>query len=60
VLWCAVPGPYCFEEEGVTVTANSERDVAMLRNLLQPGLEEIVEEELGDVVPTGRSLFLPF
>jgi hypothetical protein len=39
-----------FEEEGVTVTMNSERYMAMLRNFLQPRMEEIVEEEeLGDV-----------
>jgi hypothetical protein len=43
-----VIGPYFFEEEGVTVTVNSERYVAMLRNFLQPRMEEIVEEkELG-------------
>jgi hypothetical protein len=49
-VWCAVTGPYLFEEEGVTVTVNSERYVAMLRNFLQPRMEEIVEEEeLGDV-----------
>jgi hypothetical protein len=41
-------GPHFFEEEGVTVTMNSERYVAMLRNFLQPRIEEIVEdEELG-------------
>jgi hypothetical protein len=45
-----VIGPYFFEEEGVTVTVNSEHYVAMLRNFLQPRMEEIVEEEeLGDV-----------
>jgi hypothetical protein len=45
-----VIGQYFFEEEGVTVTVNSERYVAMLRNVLQPRMEEIVEEEgLGDV-----------
>jgi hypothetical protein len=45
-----VIGPYFSEEEGVTVTVNSERYVAMLRNFLQPRMEEIVEEEeLGDV-----------
>jgi hypothetical protein len=39
-----------FEEEGVTVTVNSERYVSMLRNFLHPRMEEIVEEEeLGDV-----------
>jgi hypothetical protein len=54
-VWCAVSqlgviGPYVFEEEGVTVTVNSERYVAMLRNFLQPRMEETVEEkELGDV-----------
>jgi hypothetical protein len=38
------------EEEGVTVTVDSECYVAMLRNFLQPRMEEIVkEEELGDV-----------
>jgi hypothetical protein len=43
-------GPYFFEEEGVTVTVNSERYLAMLRNFLQHRVEEIVEEEeLGDV-----------
>jgi hypothetical protein len=31
-----VIGPYFFEEEGVTVTVNSEHYVAMLQNFLQP------------------------
>lgn len=49
-VWCAVSqlgviGPYFFEEEGVTVTVNSERYVSMLENFLQPRLEEILEEE---------------
>jgi hypothetical protein len=49
-----VIGPYFFEKEGVTVTMNSEHYVAMLRNFLQPRMEEIVEEE-ECVVPTGWS-----
>ncbi|XP_031357888.1 uncharacterized protein LOC116181640 [Photinus pyralis] len=54
-VWCAVSqfgviGPYFFEEEGVTVTVNSARYVAMLQNFLQPRMNEIVEEhELGDL-----------
>ena len=54
-VWCAVSqfgvvGPYFFEEEEVTVTVNSTRYVSMLRNFLQPKLDEIVEEHgLGDL-----------
>ncbi|XP_039295229.1 uncharacterized protein LOC120353885 [Nilaparvata lugens] len=48
-VWCAISqfgvvGPYFFEEEEVTVTVNSQRYVSMLRNFLQPKLEEMVEE----------------
>jgi hypothetical protein len=39
-----------FLEEGVTVTVKSERYAAMLQNLLQPRMENIVENEaLGDL-----------
>ena len=54
-MWCAISqfgviGPYFFEEEGMTVTVNSERYVSMLQNFLQPRMEEIVEAGgLGDV-----------
>ena len=54
-VWCAISqfgmtGPYFFEEEGMTVTVNSERYVSVLQNFLQPRMEEIVEaERLGDV-----------
>lgn len=49
-VWCAISqfgviGPYFFEEDGVTVTVNSERYVAMLQNYLQPRMEEIIENE---------------
>lgn len=42
-VWCAVSrycviGPYFFEENGNTVTVNSERYVQMLRTFLQPEL----------------------
>jgi hypothetical protein len=58
MVWCAISqlgviGPYFFEEEGVTMTVNSECYVAILQNFLQPRMEEIVgEEELGDVSPS--------
>lgn len=49
-VWCAISqfgviGPYFFEEDGVTVTVNSERYVALLQNYLQPRMEEIIENE---------------
>lgn len=49
-VWCAVSqfgviGPYFFEEEGVTVTVNSDRYGAMLQNYLHPRIEAITEEE---------------
>lgn len=49
-VWCAISqfgvlGPYFFEEDGVTVTVNSERYVVMLQNYLQPRMEEIIENE---------------
>ena len=42
-VWCAVAhfgviGPYFFEEDGVTVTVNSERNIHMLNNFLRPEL----------------------
>ena len=42
-VWCAVApfgviGPYFFEEDGVTVTVNSERYIHMLNNFLRPEL----------------------
>lgn len=45
-VWCAifnfgVIGPYFFEENGETVTVNSDRYCVMLRNFLQPKLGEL-------------------
>ncbi|XP_076059359.1 ionotropic receptor 93a-like [Oratosquilla oratoria] len=50
IVWCAasqfgVIAPQFFEEEGMTVTVNSERYISMLHNLLQLRMEEIVEDE---------------
>ena len=42
-----VLGPYFFEEDGVTVTANSDRYCAMLQNFFQPQLGKIFNDEHG-------------
>ena len=54
-VWCAISkfgviGPYFFEENGSSVTVNSERYFAMLETFLEPKLEELSEEiNLGDI-----------
>ncbi|PNF32845.1 hypothetical protein B7P43_G03467 [Cryptotermes secundus] len=50
-VWCAllrvgVIGPYFFEEDSHTVTVNSQRYVVMMKNFLEPALEEV---HLGNV-----------
>jgi hypothetical protein len=54
VTQLGVIGPYCFEEEGVTVTVNSERYVATLgqewkRNWWMCGSNSSHSSKLGDV-----------
>lgn len=49
-VWCAISqfgviGPYFFQEDGVTVTVNSNRYISMLQHFLEPRIEEIIEEE---------------
>ena len=51
-MWCAVfnfgvLGPYFLEEDGITVTANSDRYCAMLQNFFRPQLGEISNIEHG-------------
>lgn len=54
-VWCAVSkfgviGPYFFEEDGRSVTINSERYLAMLEDFFEPKFEELSEEtNLGDI-----------
>lgn len=48
-VWCAVFkfgvwGPYFFEQDGVTVTVNSDRYCAMLQNFLRPKLGDVFDE----------------
>ena len=50
-MWCAISsarivGPWFFEENGVTVTVNSERYVSMLEQYFFPEIEEL---NLGDI-----------
>ncbi|KAK8398607.1 hypothetical protein O3P69_004027 [Scylla paramamosain] len=45
-----VIGPYFFEEDGRSVTVNSQRYLAMLEDFFEPKLEELSEEtNLGDI-----------
>ncbi|KAK8402566.1 hypothetical protein O3P69_000747 [Scylla paramamosain] len=45
-----VIGPYFFEEDGSSVTVNSQRYPAMLEDFFEPKLEELSEEtNLGDI-----------
>ena len=54
-VWCAISkfgviGPYFFEENGSSVTVNSETYFAMLESFLEQKLEELSEEiNLGDI-----------
>jgi hypothetical protein len=48
-VWCAifqfgVWGPYCFEEDNVTVTVTSDQYCAMLENFLRPKLDDLFDE----------------
>ncbi|KAF2354978.1 hypothetical protein FHG87_014267 [Trinorchestia longiramus] len=45
-VWCAVSkfGPYFFEEDGRSVTVNSQRYLAMLEDFFEPKLEELNED----------------
>ena len=51
-MWCAVfnfgvLGPYFFEEDGVTVTVNSDRYCAVLQKFFQTRLGEIFNDKQG-------------
>ena len=54
-VWCAVSkfgviGPYFFEDDGSSVTVNSQRYLAMLEDFFEPKLEKLSEEtNLGDI-----------
>ncbi|KAJ4449094.1 hypothetical protein ANN_00489 [Periplaneta americana] len=61
-VWCAIArvgilGPYFFEDDGATVTVNSQRYTFMINNFLAPRLNALqIDQNIGGVIVRGRRI----